>query len=96
MTSVRAPHSWRQEQHFHLPPLEEGTAAFDSNGSDERCGVPHTHKRQKDKAAVFSCQPKKKKETSDDGEAVDCGQDTAPSSTKGKARSLALRKEFIA
>ena len=95
--SLGALHSRGQEQDFHLPPLAEGTAAFDSNGSDERCVATHTHKRHRDKAAVSSCEPKKKKEEESEGETEnDCGQVVAPSSNEGKARSLALRKEFIA
>lgn len=95
MTSVGAPHSWQQEQDVHLPPLGEGTAAVEINGSDEKCVAAHTHKRQRDKPAVSSCEPKKKKKS--EGETENgCGQDIAPSSTGGKARSLALRKDFIA
>ena len=96
MASLGAPYSRRQEQDFHLPPLAEGTAAFDSNGSDERCVATHTHKRQRDKAAVSSCEPKKKKEESEGETENDNGQVVAASSIEGKARSLALRKEFIA
>ena len=90
--STRVETPWGHEENFQLPSLAR-SAAFDINGKmlvdDQR-----THKRQSDKTGYSSCQPKRAK-GEDDGEPESrCDQD--PSSNKEKARTLFLRKEFIA
>lgn len=85
---------WRQED--HLSALAERTGAFESNGSEIRVDALRTHKRQSDKAAISSSQPKRDKDKDERELESGCSQSMCPSSSDGKARSLALRKEFIA